>query len=230
MTLEEGNRASTLLGRLSNIRTGVLAVVGFAAIVTLMSVGIAAAVDASVGGDKASRFGQIGQMFESAAAVFSGLAFVALVVTFLLQLEELKLQRRELGSQKDELHRTAEGLIRLLHVQLVKMAIDDPELNIVWPPLPIPEGPLARKHYQYANLIIQHQWLMLSTGTYREEDVRQLLRQLFTSPFLREYWAALEEVRAMGIAPDSAEWAFTRLVNEVFNEQVGQPTEEPGDD
>src|SRR5215475_2921037 len=50
-----------------------------------------------------------GDMFGVANAIFSGLAFAALIVTLLMQKEELELQRSELQDTRTELTRTAEA-------------------------------------------------------------------------------------------------------------------------
>lgn len=52
--------------------------------------------------DSAER-GQFGDMFGGATALFSALAFVAVVLSLLLQRQELSLQRQELAQQRQEL-------------------------------------------------------------------------------------------------------------------------------
>ena len=53
--------------------------------------------------------GQFGDTFGGLNALFSGLAFAAVVVTLLTQREELKLQRKELRLQREEMKRFAEA-------------------------------------------------------------------------------------------------------------------------
>lgn len=50
-----------------------------------------------------------GDMFGALNTAFSGLAFMALIYTLLLQQEELRLQREELKATRAELKRTAEA-------------------------------------------------------------------------------------------------------------------------
>jgi hypothetical protein len=50
-----------------------------------------------------------GDNFEALSALFSGLAFAALIVTLLMQREELRLQRQELRLTRKELARAAEA-------------------------------------------------------------------------------------------------------------------------
>ena len=53
--------------------------------------------------------GQFGDMFGSVNALFSGLALGGIVLTLLLQRQELALQRKELALTRDQLTRTAKA-------------------------------------------------------------------------------------------------------------------------
>jgi hypothetical protein len=53
--------------------------------------------------------GSFGDMFGMANTIFSGLAFALLILTVLMQKEELELQRKELRDTRKELTRTAEA-------------------------------------------------------------------------------------------------------------------------
>ncbi|MCA0450752.1 MAG: hypothetical protein LCH62_13440 [Proteobacteria bacterium] len=57
-------------------------------------------------GDWSER-GQFGDLFGAVNALFSGLAFAGVIVTILLQREELRLQRLELSQTREELRRSA---------------------------------------------------------------------------------------------------------------------------
>lgn len=61
--------------------------------------------------DKADERGQFGDMFGVVNALFSGLAFGGIIVTILLQKEELKLQREELKLQRTEMQETRKEFI-----------------------------------------------------------------------------------------------------------------------
>lgn len=52
---------------------------------------------------------QFGEMFGGINALFTGLAFLGVIFTVLLQKEELRLQRKELELTRKELTRTAEA-------------------------------------------------------------------------------------------------------------------------
>ena len=232
MDTDDGSRTSAILQRILTVRVGLLILVGFTVVVSLVSVGIAEAVGAVVGRN-AANLGQTSQMFESVAAIFSGLAFIALVVTFLLQLEELRMQRHELESQRremsrsqGELHRSAEADLRQLHVELMKMGMNDSDLAEVWvdPDPSVPHG--VRRKIWYANLIYQHQRLAMELSGISEEQSRTWMRRIFRSPIMREYWTMSAEAREELLIPGTPEWLFAEMTNEIVNEWTDPP--DPG--
>jgi hypothetical protein len=171
-----------------------------------------------------TRWGNIGQTFESVNTVFSGLAFVALVVTFAIQFQELRMQRIELKMQREamkasngELHRSAEADLRTLHVELIRMAIDDPQLAAVWPEFEPGLSTERNRQYMYANLIIQHVWLNLQIGNYSNDEARGMLRYMLSNPIMRNYWRASESIRQWLVA-DTPEQLFARMVDDLYCE------------
>jgi hypothetical protein len=206
------------------IVAAILGVPVFTGIVLLAGIGIAALIGRRGSTDLWVRWGNVGQTFESVNAIFSGLAFVALVVTFAIQFQELRMQRIELKMQREamnssngELHRSAEADLRTLHVELIKMAIDDPQLAAVWPEFERGIPPERNRQYLYANLIIQHVWLNLQIGNYSDDEARGMLRYMFSNPLVRNYWATSEAIRRWFVA-DTPEQVFSRMVDDLFHE------------
>jgi hypothetical protein len=204
-------------------------VVGTAAVAAVLvaGLGLVAMIAPAASPEMWSRWSNAGQAFGVLTAVFSGFALAALVITFLMQLHELKAQRIELCQQREllaqaqaALHRSSQADIRALHVDLIKLAIADPALAEVWPALQ-PGLDLDRnRQFLYANLAIQHTWLHLKVLEITEEEARNLLGYLFTSPLIREYWAATQSSRAGFLVAGTAEFGFTRMVDEVYREQM----------
>ena len=166
----------------------------------------------------------VGDSFGVVNALVSGLALAALIVTLWLQSRELALQRTELAMQRVslnesrvELHRSAEASLRMLHVDLIRMSIDDPTLAAVWPPLDPGVGHEKERQYLYANLIYQHMWLSLRISDYTDEQVQNRLRYLFTSSIMREYWRAAAKAR-MSLIPGTAEYIFAEAADRICGE------------
>lgn len=177
------------------------------------------------------RWSNIGQAFESVAAVFAAFGLAALVITFVMQFKELQLQRQELALQRHEmsqtqaeLHRSAQADLRRLHVELLRMAIEDEGLGAVWPDAGSADHPHAvRRQLWYANLIYQHQRLAMEFSDYDENRMRPVLRRLFRSPVMRAYWAAGAEARACDLMPGTREWSSAQVVDEICREYDDDP-------
>ena len=213
--------ASSRRQRARLIVAGILGVPVFTGIVLLAGVGIAALIGRSGSTDMWVRWGNIGQTFESVNTVFSGLAFMALVVTFAIQFQELRMQRIELKMQREAMRvssdRSADADLRMLHIELIKMAIHDPQLAAVWPEF---EPVLPTEHnrqYMYANLIIQNVWLNVRIGNYSSDEAQGMLRYMFSNPVMRNYWAASEPIRRWLVA-NTPEHRFAKMVDDLYRE------------
>ncbi|MFE2426058.1 DUF6082 family protein [Streptomyces sp. NPDC059373] len=130
-----------------------------------------------------------------------------------LQRIELELQREEMRRSAGELHRSAEAELRGLHMQLLKMSIDDPDLAEVWPPLAPGLSFKRSRQYSYANLIYAHLLLGHSLGTLSDREALGHMRSIAATPVFREYWAAARAMRDE-LEPGSQEHRFATLVDE----------------
>jgi hypothetical protein len=181
------------------------------AVVTLLAgVGVAALLARR--GDAAiwSKWSDVGQTFGALSSIISGLALVAVVVT-------ARAQFRELANNHSELRRTAQASHGMLHLEILKMSIEDPDLARVWPPF-LPNLPASlNRQYLYANVIYQFHWTSMRIGDYTDEEVLASLRYLFTSPLMRDYWRAAEYART-SLSPGSDEYIFAQKVDQVCRE------------
>lgn len=193
-------------------------------IILSLGLGAAALLETTGSPEGWSARANIGDSFGVINAIVSGLALAALIVTLWLQWRELSLQRAELVMQRDslnqsrvELYRSAEASLRMLHVDLIRMSIDDPSLAAVWPPLH-PGAPHEKeRQYLYANLIYQYMWLGLRISDYSDEEVQNRLRYMFTSPLMREYWRAAAKAR-MSLVPGTPEADFAEAADRICGE------------
>ena len=232
MAATANHDAPDIIRRLFTIRNGSLFFVAFCLAITLISVGITAVLSLVLGRQLQAQMGPIGQIYESVNAAFSGLGFIALVITFRLQYDEFRLQRKELENQhgamersQGQLHRSAEADIRTLHVQLVKMSLDDEDLAEVWPEYNVGLGPKLRKQHRYANLIIQHQRMLYEVGVFDAVDTQRILHYLMTSPIIRDFWASCMVARQVIVNEGSTEWAFNQLIDAAYH--GARPPEPP---
>jgi hypothetical protein len=113
-----------------------------------------------------------------------------------------------------ELQRTAEANLRMVHLEILKMAIDDPDLAVVWPPFETNPSVGLNRQYLYANIIYQFHWASLRVSGYSDEQVLESLRYLFRSPIMRGYWRAAALART-SLEQGSPEETFARRVDEL---------------
>jgi hypothetical protein len=207
-------------------RTGkwLAATVVFTAATIVSGIGLAALLGRSGAESTWNRWSAVGETFGALSTVVSGLALLAFVITFASQVRELKNQHAELILQGEalershaELHRDVETNLRRLHMDMLKLAIDDERLAAVWPPLEPGLPHEVNRQYLYANIVFQHHWLCLRISDYTEEQVESNLRYLFTSPLMRKYWRASSNARRF-LVPDTDEFLFSRMADEICHE------------
>jgi hypothetical protein len=214
---------------------GTLAGLAALAIVVVSCVALSGWMNHSVetlwGGGRAQQLGTVGQYFDAGSAVFSGIALLLVIGTTVMQRRELAMQRDALSKSHWELRRSAEADLRRLHMELIKMAIDDPSLADVWadfrPGIPVER----RKQYLYANLIFSHLYLNHKLQVADDAEMLGQLRVITKSQIFREYWAEAEGSR-VPLTENSPERIFGLLVEQVLAEtapdgpgQSGPPRE-----
>jgi hypothetical protein len=213
------------LSRARRMLVWTVVVLAGVAVALLLGLAAVSVIAATATGPTWTVLADVGESFGLLNAIFSGLALAAVVVTFWMQFTELRSQRDDLAAQREaliktqeELHRSAEADFRRLHMDLLKMSIDDPQLAIVWPQ--VTESRVRHKQYQYANLILQHNWLR-QHGEVSDAEMRSTLRYLFSSPIIREFWAATAPVRASVAVTGTLEHRMNQLGEEVYAEMSG---------
>jgi hypothetical protein len=107
-----------------------------------------------------------------------------------------------------------------LHTDLIKMAINDPELRGVWPP--IAPGVAETKKDHYCNLILNLQKVAYEAHTIELVELRGALRYLMASREMYGFWKKARAARSGITAGDEDEDFFTGEVDKAFV-AVGPP-------
>ncbi|GLW28174.1 DUF6082 family protein [Actinoplanes regularis] len=209
------------IGRFAAWAMGIL---GLTVATLLVGVGLAVAVSGQVDTEQWNRLSDVGQTFGALSALISGLALGVVVVSARMQFRDMRQGRIELQRQMEllarnqsELHRAAELSHLDLLIKLMKMSIDDPVLAEVWPEYG-PDLPEERnRQYLYANIIYQFNQASAQMNEYTEEQVLENIRYLFTSPLMRDYWAAATRARK-ALQPGSREYEFSQKVDALCRE------------
>ncbi|WP_322749642.1 MULTISPECIES: DUF6082 family protein [unclassified Frankia] len=168
-----------------------------------------------------NRWSLIGQAVAPVGVLYSGLALFAIILTLLLQRRDLHNQGEELAIALDEQRRSSEIALRALHVDLMKMALDDGELAEVWPPL-APGVPETRKDH-YCNLILNLQKVAYEASTIEEGELRGALAYLMKSPDMYAFWTKSRATRVEITQGDYGEDYFTEMVDTAY--AAAQPPE-----
>lgn len=170
------------------------------------------------------RLADVGQTFGVLSSIISGLALGALVVTARVQFREIQENRRELERQRElllqsqsELRRTAEATLGQLQLDILKLAINDPQLAEVWPSYYPDLTAKENRQYLYANVIYQYQRIWMRVGGRGDDGVVGNMRYLFTSQIMRNYWKAAARARA-SLIPGSEEYVLAQKVDELWHE------------
>ena len=211
--------------RSASARVGLFTLCALGLILVAILIGMASLGVAAVftGAGKPTGWDQINDAFGVVNSVFSALALIVVGLTLWVQYRELKMQRGELHEQRltadrstDALHKSAEADLRGRHVELLKMAIDDPLLAEVWPSYGDVSADRA-KQFLYANLIIQHLALMHSIGR-DEEYVLNVIRFCFSNPIVREFWERTMLGRQGMAATEARVRGFEQMCDRVYRE------------
>lgn len=220
-------------GRVFALRYGWLIILAATMFILVFGVAIDIIMAAALPSTTWQNWSYVGQAFEAVASVFAAFGFAALVITFLMQFKELQLQRQELALQRHamsqtqaELHRSAEADLRRLHVELLRMAINDEGLAEVWPD-PDAHPHEVRRQFWYANLVYQHQRLAVELSDLSEDSIALILRRLFRNPIMRAYWKVAAEARSADFMPGTKEWRFAQMTDAICREYDGD--DEPPD-
>ena len=201
--------------RVARIALWSFVVVALTFLTLLAGVGVAAVLGERGQTADWAKWSDVGQTFGVLSSIFSGVALVTVVVIARMQVRELQEQRQLLMRSHSQLQRAAEAGRGRLHLEVLRMAIDDPELAEVWPPFEPGLSAKQNRQYLYANIIYQLQQTWMGIGGHSGEDVLETMRYLFTSPIMRDYWKAAERARA-SLVPGTAEYELARKVDELW--------------
>jgi hypothetical protein len=108
---------------------------------------------------------------------------------------------------RQEQARSSEVILRQLHTDVIKMAIEDPDLLVVWPQM-LP-GVSETKKDHYCNLILNLQKVAYEADTIELAELRGALNYLMTSHDVYLFWQKARTARIGVTGGDEAEDFFT---------------------
>lgn len=140
-----------------------------------------------------NRWSAIGQALTPVGIFFSGVAFIGIALTLLLQARDLRNQNDVLDIAREDQRRATLIALRGLHTEIMKLSIDDPELRSVWPG--ISPDPKDERKDEYCNLILNLQRMFYELHIYTLDELRAMLRYLMKSEEIYRFWKNARETR-----------------------------------
>ncbi|MBC6465289.1 DUF6082 family protein [Actinomadura alba] len=150
----------------------------------------------------------IGQTYGAASAILSVLALIGVVATLVFQARETKLAR-------EEARRTAIS-------DLLRMAMDDADLDECWGPVPAGEDATVRRQTMYVNMIISEWQMSFETKALGETRLRAISSEMFHGRVGRAFWESAREVRLA-----TSETRRARRFHQILDEEYRQAPESP---
>ncbi|GII76858.1 hypothetical protein Sru01_18400 [Sphaerisporangium rufum] len=163
-------------------------------------------------GDDWERLSFIGQTYGAASALLSVLALIGVSVSLFLQAREAKATR--------------EQALRMLHADLMKMAMEDPLYRRAWGPFFESDDHDGPREHMYVNLIVS-QWAMeYELRTITEDHLRSIAHVLFSGPAGRRYWAKVRDLR-INSTSTRRERRFHEILDEEYHRAGTSPAPSP---
>ncbi|TDD21865.1 hypothetical protein E1287_40245 [Actinomadura sp. KC06] len=150
----------------------------------------------------------IGQTYGAASALVAAVALVGIVATLIFQARETKIAREEAR--------------RIAIAELLKMAMDDPDLDEAWGPVPAGEDRKARRQLMYINMIISEWQMSFETRALPETRLRAISREMFSAHPGRAFWREARQVR-MSTSETKRARRFHQILDEEYNRAPAPP-------
>lgn len=160
------------------------------------------------------RLSFIGQTYGAASAIVSVLALVGVVLA--------------LGYQARETKRAREETRRQAMADLLKMAMEDPDLDECWDPVPAPDDQKTRKQQLYTNMIIAAWEMSYETGATPEHRLRYNANEMFSGEVGRTFWRNTRDSR-LSTSANRRERRLHQILDEEYQRIVSAERAEPNE-
>ncbi|GAA4236760.1 hypothetical protein GCM10022254_47210 [Actinomadura meridiana] len=148
------------------------------------------------------RLSFIGQTYGAASALLAVLALLGIVATLVLQLHDTRAAREQ--ARHNAL------------ADLLKMAMDDPDLDEAWGPVPPGESRKARRQLMYINMIVSEWQMSFESRALNETRLRGIAREMFSGQPGRAYWREARGPRLSAFQNRHAR-RFNRILDKEYN-------------
>ncbi|MBB4930005.1 putative membrane protein [Lipingzhangella halophila] len=149
------------------------------------------------------RLSFIGQTYGAVSALIAAFALVGIILTLVYQARDTR--------------RAIEETRRQAMSDLLRMAMEDPDLDACWGPVPADEDPRVRKQQLYTNMIISQWSSAFETGALPESRLRAVAAEMFQGEVGYSYWTQAREAPSM-TEGTRREQRFVEILDEVYQQ------------
>lgn len=153
------------------------------------------------------RLSNIGQTYGAVSAVVAAVALVGVTVSVAIQVREARANRKNAQ--------------RVLHNDLLRMAMDDPLFMDCWGPY-LTESTDAERQYAYVNLVVSHWYSSYQIGELPGDRLRSTALSVFTSAPGRHYWRVARPFWRDNY-PGRRARRFCTILDEAYGQAAGRP-------
>ncbi|MDA2803313.1 DUF6082 family protein [Nocardiopsis suaedae] len=147
------------------------------------------------------RLSLIGQTYGAVSALIAVLALVGVAVTLVFQARETR--------------RAVEEGRRQAMAELLRMAMDDPDLDACWGPVPEGEDRTERRQQLYTNMIVTQWGTAFRAGALPEARLRAAAEEMFRGGVGRAYWARARK-RRLSAPARRADRRFNEILEQAY--------------
>lgn len=158
--------------------------------------------------DDWGELGDIATTYGAASAFLSVLALTGVAVSLVFQARETKASR--------------EQALRSLHVDLLRMAMDDEVYRRCWGPFFDTDDPDGQRAQMYTNMIVSHWQLMFELNAISEAHLRESAFVVFSGDEGRRFWSGSRAMRAAA-ADTRRERRFHQILDEEYQRAASAP-------
>lgn len=160
-----------------------------------------------------SRLSDIGQTYGAVSAIVAAIALIGVMVSLVIQGREMKQARKNAR--------------RGLHVELMRMAMDDPRYMEVWGPYDT-DTFAAEGQQTYVNLVVAHWYSEYEVGEMSDTLLRATSAEVFASVPGRRYWHTVGPFWRDNYSGRRAR-RFHQVLEETYQEAIKKPPATPPD-
>lgn len=150
--------------------------------------------------DQWELLGWIGQSYGWTSAALSGIAFLGIAASLILQSREATANR-----EQNE---------RNLHQSLLRLAMEDPLYMEVWMPAGLKENHDWQRQHMYVNLVLSHWYSNWLTGAISTTEVQVSVASLLRQPPTYTFWT--EQRHSWLASKNHSLGRFGRLIDEMY--------------